>query len=210
MNNTVRLFAAAAAVVVVALIGYQLLIAPNVAGPGPTPSPTAAPTVPSGTGPTASVTPALAEFTACLPGNVPINDGTHEQQTITGLNGDVTLERTRDATYRGTITATDPRFTGNHYYSWNANNYLLGSAEEGQGSWVEGHRIENDQGAWQGWATGAGLPDGTQAGGPIVLSGEGAYEGITAVLFMVDGSCFFDFRGVVMDVPEPSEVYTGE
>ena len=42
MNTTVRLVLAAAAVVVVALIGYQLLIAPNVSGPpdetpGPTP-----------------------------------------------------------------------------------------------------------------------------------------------------------------------------
>ncbi|MGH2462495.1 MAG: hypothetical protein ACRDFZ_02570 [Candidatus Limnocylindria bacterium] len=44
MTNTVRLIAAAAAVVVVALIGYQLLIAPNVGGPGPVPSPTASPT----------------------------------------------------------------------------------------------------------------------------------------------------------------------
>ena len=43
MNNTVRLVLAAAAVVAVALIGYQLLVAPNVTNPpdetpGPTPS----------------------------------------------------------------------------------------------------------------------------------------------------------------------------
>ncbi|MEX0629758.1 MAG: hypothetical protein WEE67_04880 [Chloroflexota bacterium] len=44
MNNTVRLIAAAAAVVVVALIGYQLLVAPNVGGPVVVPSPGASPT----------------------------------------------------------------------------------------------------------------------------------------------------------------------
>jgi hypothetical protein len=43
VTNTVRLIAAAAAVVVVALIGYQFLVAPNIGGPGPTmtPEPTA-------------------------------------------------------------------------------------------------------------------------------------------------------------------------
>lgn len=36
MSNTVRIALAATAVAVVALIGYQFLVAPNVAGPGPT------------------------------------------------------------------------------------------------------------------------------------------------------------------------------
>ena len=51
MNNTIRIGLAAAAVVVIAFIGYQLIAGPNVAGPGPeptttrtmTPSPSAAP-----------------------------------------------------------------------------------------------------------------------------------------------------------------------
>ncbi len=42
MDNTVRLVVAAAAAVVLALIGYQLLIAPNVGDPPPSPSPSAA------------------------------------------------------------------------------------------------------------------------------------------------------------------------
>jgi len=57
MNNTIRLISAAAVVVVAALIGYQLLIAPNVGGPGPLPSP-------SGSASTApSPTPAPSEGT---------------------------------------------------------------------------------------------------------------------------------------------------
>lgn len=39
MSNSVRIALAATAVVVAALIGYQLLISPNVSGPGPAPSP---------------------------------------------------------------------------------------------------------------------------------------------------------------------------
>jgi hypothetical protein len=50
MNNTIRLGLAAAAVVVIAFVGYQLLSGQNVVGPGPSPStseaPSAAPSVP--------------------------------------------------------------------------------------------------------------------------------------------------------------------
>jgi len=46
MSNTVRLVVAAAAVVVVAVVGYQLLISPNTGGPAPvaSPTPTSTPT----------------------------------------------------------------------------------------------------------------------------------------------------------------------
>ena len=53
MNNTVRIALAATAVVVVALIGYQFLVGPNVAGPGsvPSPTPTTEPTAAASTVP---------------------------------------------------------------------------------------------------------------------------------------------------------------
>jgi hypothetical protein len=56
MNNTVRLVVAAAAVVVIALLGYQLLIAPNVGEPTPSPSgsPSAEPSGAATPGPTAT------------------------------------------------------------------------------------------------------------------------------------------------------------
>jgi hypothetical protein len=37
----------------------------------------------------------------------------------------------------------------------------------------------------------------------VVLIGEGAYGGLTAVLFGIEGSCFFDFRGLIMEFPDP-------
>lgn len=69
MNNSVRLIATAAAVVVAALIGYQLLIAPRVGGPAPAPmeSPSAPPTA----------TPAPSEGTGnVFPPTGPLEVGT--------------------------------------------------------------------------------------------------------------------------------------
>ena len=58
MPNTVRIALAAAAVVVVAVLGYQFLIAPNVGTPGPSPSPL----------PSASAGPSEAAVPPALPG----------------------------------------------------------------------------------------------------------------------------------------------
>jgi len=72
MNNTVRLIAAAAAVVVVALIGYQLFVAPNVSGPGPAPEPSPTPTV------ALSPSPAAGDFPPAgwlEPGRYPVRYG---------------------------------------------------------------------------------------------------------------------------------------
>jgi hypothetical protein len=58
MNNTVRIAVAAAAVVVVALIGIQLFGGPNVGGLGPSPSQSESPTL----APTPSPVPTVAAF----------------------------------------------------------------------------------------------------------------------------------------------------
>jgi len=79
MSNTVRIALAAAAVVVVALIGYQLLIAPNVGGPGPSPSPSQSP-APE---PTASQA-------AAFPPPGPVAVGRHEM-TLVGIPASVEL-----------------------------------------------------------------------------------------------------------------------
>ena len=84
MNNTVRLIAAAAAVVVVALIGYQLLVAPSVVGPGPSPSPSDAASVESPT-PTATE-PWQPAGHRCGPGGArcagPLAPGTYTSQSL--------------------------------------------------------------------------------------------------------------------------------
>lgn len=214
-----KLAAGAAAALVLAIAGTIFFLqndvpddvaTPPTAPATATPSPTPEATAPGATA--AALLP--GEFTACVPPNSQFKAGTYVTEVIPGPSGDVSVERTRGFTWRGTITATDPRLSGTHYTSWDANGYTPGSANphaltEGQASWAEGHRIENDEGAWSGSSVGLTLPDGTQAGGLVVLTGEGAYDGLSAMMFHIDGGCFFDFRGVVTEVPDPPVPYTG-
>jgi hypothetical protein len=86
MNNTVRIALAAAAVVVVALIGYQFFVAPNVGVPGPSPSQMASPT------PEATPSPAPSEA-AVFPPNGPLEIGRHAM-TMAGVP--LTFEVTTD------------------------------------------------------------------------------------------------------------------
>jgi hypothetical protein len=144
-----------------------------------------------------------------VPTNDRIKTGTTETEVIPGPDGDVTVEKSRGSTWKGPITATDPRFTGTHYATTSGINYQPPS-EEGQRISADGHRIENDEGAWHGSGFLASLADGTERWGPVFLTGEGAYAGLTAVLFETEGTCFLNFRGVLMDVPEPPVPYTGD
>jgi hypothetical protein len=52
---------------------------------------------------------------------------------------------------------------------------------------VSTKRIENDEGAWQGSAVCLLQPDGTIYEAPLVMTGEGAYEGLTAIVDPVGG-----------------------
>ena len=152
------------------------------------------------------------EITACLPSNSQFRAGTDDVITIPDPGGDITLERRRGFTWRGRITASDPRLEGTHYYSFDADVYTLADGGPGPDFFAEGHRIENDEGAWQGSAVGFTFsPDHEGDAGPVVLIGEGAYEGLTAVLITYSASgCFLGFEGLIMEVPAPPVPYTGE
>jgi hypothetical protein len=116
----------------------------------------------------------------------------------------MTVARRRGFTWAGAITATDERFSGTHYYSFDADDYTLPSGLPGPHAFAEGHRIENDQGAWQGWLVGAGMTRDDGSSSPAYLTGEGAYQGLSAILFPYDkAGCFFSFRGLIMEFPEP-------
>ena len=132
-----------------------------------------------------------------------------------GPDGELTVERTawvhverRDRGHRSALR-------GAHCYSWDANGYTEGAANpyvavmEGLATWAEGHRIENAEGAWTGSTLGITLPDGTQKASPALLTGEGAYAGLTAILMVADGDCFFDYRGIVIEVPDSPVPYAG-
>jgi hypothetical protein len=126
---------------------------------------------------------------------------------VPGPDGDTVIERRRGYTWRGAITASDERLSGTHYYSWDADTYTMPDGTEGPTAWSEGHRIENDAGAWQGSATAVSSPGDPPQ--PAVLVGEGAYAGLGAILGPGAGGCFFDFAGVIMEIPAPPVPYTG-
>jgi hypothetical protein len=176
-----------------------LAIAPTAS---PTSTPIASP-APSPTPPTDASPLVEGQFTACEPGNTQIKEGTERS----AASGDVTIERKRGFTWSGAITATDPRFSGTHYYSYDANFYTLPSGQE-YTTWAEGHVIQNEEGAWRGASIGAVLPDESPSG-VARLTGEGGYAGLTALLFIVDGDCVYNFEGIVAEVPDPPEPYTG-
>jgi hypothetical protein len=221
MTTYTKLWAAAAAVIALVIVGGALMFREGI-GPGTTPGPSAVPTTggPTGTAPAPTTTASEAallpgEFTACVPSNSEVKTGTRVEEVVSTADGDVKIERTRGFTWSGTITATDERFSGTHSYSWDGNGYTPGSADphvamvEGLASWAEGHRIENSDGAWTGSTVGITFPDGTNEGSPAVLTGEGAYAGLTAVLLVAEGPCFFNYRGIVMEVPDPPVPFTG-
>jgi len=204
MRSSGRLLAAAVGVALVMVAGAAVILAGG--SPSATASPSSATASPAAPSAPVAPTPAAAasaaallpgEFTACVPTNHDYQVGTNEP----GVAGDMTVMRQRGFTWNGEITATDPRFTGTHYFSYDSNTYTLASGAAGPEAIGEGHRIEGADGAWQGGNVGVLLQDGTSAIGAAILTGEGAYAGLTAVLFKAEGSCFFNFRGFVIDVP---------
>jgi len=212
MNMYAKLAIAAAAGLLVALLGIYLLpgrdsgsIGRPASSSAVLPSADAGPSATASDGGAASRVP--GEFTACVPSNTELRHGTDETGVVPHPDGDMTLERRRGFTWSGAITATDERFSGTHYYSWDGDTYRLPSGAPGPDVVAEGHRIENDRGAWQGWSMGGGLSADTKTFSPVFLRGEGAYDGLTAILFTNDASgCFFGFRGLVLDFPEPPPV----
>lgn len=213
MNPTRRMPAALVALAV-ALIGCTQQPSGPSAGEAQATTPGAVPTDtsprPSATGSVDVAVVVPGEFTICIPINKPLRSGTEEQVVVPHPDGDMTIERRRGYTWSGTHRATDPRFSGTHYYSWDGDTYTLASGGEGPLAYAEGLRIDNAEGAWQGEASGAILPDGTSWTGPLVMTGEGAYEGLTAVLLWTEDTCFLDLRGIVMEFPDPPVPSTSE
>jgi hypothetical protein len=166
--------------------------------------------------------PALPEeFTVCVPSNSATHTGTDDVWDVPSPDGDVVIEQGTGTTFRGTATSSDPRFEGTHYHAEAGAeyNYEGGGGDDDSGPEVGTFtdRFQNDEGAWQGSVLRLAIPDDTpedgrteSSYGPFVLIGEGAYEGLTAVLMGVEGSCFWSFQGYVMEVPAFPVPYTGE
>lgn len=158
----------------------------------------------------AAITEPPLEFTACIPRNAGFRTGTDEQIALPSPDGDVTVDVSRGFTWRGTITATDDRLSGTHFYSFNSDTYTLPGGGT-QMAWAEGHQIENDEGAWHGSSVGFSDTGDDSVTGPAVLIGEGAYEGLTAIIVTsIEGDCFLNVRGFVVSVPATPAPVTQE
>jgi hypothetical protein len=119
------------------------------------------------------------EFTACVNPGPEVQRGTDENTVL--QDGDLTLTRTRGYTWQSTVRdVSDPRLDGTWYNSLDTDEYTSpgGNPVPAFGTWT--HRIENDEGAWEGSLVAVNFA-GDESEGPLVLIGEGAYDGLTAV-----------------------------
>ena len=139
----------------------------------------------------ATVSQPPVEFTACIDPGPTVHSGPEEQVVVPSSDGAMTLVQYRGDTFRqGWTEVSDPRLEGTYTRSWNEDTYLHPGGEEDPSIVVVTDRIENDEGAWQGSSVWLRTP-GPSAYAPLVLVGEGAYEGLTAILGGVEtyGEC---------------------
>jgi hypothetical protein len=160
-------------------------------------------------------TPAEApvEFTACVNPGPNVHNGTEEFVEVPLSDGLLTVKRSRRDTWQSTVRdVSDPRLVGTWYNSINGDQYTMPGSGPGPilDAWT--HRIENEEGAWQGSLLGIEIPGGESLDGPLVMVGEGAYEGLTAVAIVAfgGGPCP-NTRGYIIDgtVPPPPVPSTG-
>jgi hypothetical protein len=143
--------------------------------------------------------------TACIdPGDNVGPPGTQERVDIPSSEGVITLARYRGDTFLQPWTeVSDPRLEGTYTRSWDEDEYFSGPAF--LSIVVTTDRIENDEGAWQGTSVWYRPAEGEPSFAPMVMVGEGAYEGLTAILGGVEryGECAV--TGYIIDgsIPAP-------
>jgi hypothetical protein len=200
--------AVAAAVVGIA-VGGLVIVTRNDDPPGVVPA--AQPTTTVAPSTTAAQPAAVAqpptEFTACIEGGPDVHRGTEEQVVVPVSDGEMTITQSRDFTFRQSLTSESaPRLEGTLYQAWDQDEYnlpgdeastgIMGGRPTGVSIVAFTNRIENDEGAWEGSAVMLNSPDGTTYVGPMVMTGEGAYEGLTAIIAF-DGDTFWEGDCVV-------------
>jgi hypothetical protein len=116
----------------------------------------------------------------------------------------MTLARYRGDTYIQPWTeVSDPRLEGTYTRSWDEDEYFQGPAF--LSVVVTTDRIENDEGAWQGSSVWYRPAQGEPSIAPMVMVGEGAYEGLTAILGGVEayGECAVTGYIIEGSIPAP-------
>jgi hypothetical protein len=106
----------------------------------------------------------------------------------------------------GIADPSDPRLDGS--LTWCTDEHDYGAVrDESTVVWTDTYRIVNDEGAWQGSTSGAMWDDPVSGermepgGDPIILVGEGAYEGLYAAIT----GPFSDTHGVIFEGAPPAD-----
>ena len=84
--------------------------------------------------------------------------------------------------FQGAIDSGDPRLSGKLWAVLDHDTY-----SDSQGSVFVGIvGIDNDDGAWRGTSRGYSTPNNERVYDQLLLTGEDAYEGLSAILFLMD------------------------
>ena len=112
----------------------------------------------------------------------------------------------------GWIGTTDLRFTGTYTSVLNIDTYRGADVAPPDGAfnvWTVVRRVENDEGAWQGAATTVAWvndPDEwliDDAPATVVFTGEGGYDGLTAIVTIQDRIVPSGVRGYIFEGSPP-------
>lgn len=112
--------------------------------------------------------------------------------------------RYSDNAYRIPFETDDPRLGGELWsvHSWD-------TYRDSQGSVIVGRAgIDHQTGGWQGTFRGYATPPNERLYYQLDLTGKGDYEGLSAMLFIIDNGTSFDVEGMVFagglpPLPEP-------
>jgi hypothetical protein len=152
------------------------------------------------------------EFSGFVPCNFTAEQEGAVTETVVGSvdDGDLVLRRTRGQVWRlPDVQSEDPRFTGTYSTDLDLDTYYTPGADvEAAPTLSAGRlRLENEDGAWQGEYASGSWPDGPSddAASGILLRGEGAYEGFTALWTerYSEELCGWEFEGVVFEGEAP-------
>jgi hypothetical protein len=212
MNAYAKLGIAAAALVVVAVVGINLGSGLNRVSSeaSPTGSPAASPTASSSVAPSEAGAPQPpVEFTGTISCGPSVRNPTEETLDV-GDDGAVVV-RNRNGAWQQVVTMSDPRLEGAIYHTYESDVYQAPEGT-GDGPGVAGHtvRITNDGGTWESRGTSATFADGSPIGDPPdILVGSGGYEGLIAIYVVTEEreqGCVIDVHGIIFagaPVPEP-------
>ena len=142
-----------------------------------------------------------------------VHGGTEEEIVVPLPDGEMTIHQFHGFTYRQSLTeVSDPRLEGTLYPAWNEDEYTLPGTTR-PGIVVFTDRIENDEGAWQGSGVLLAFPEARSTSAPMVMVGEGAYEGLTAIVGLssrAGDDCAVEGYIIEGSIPAPPVPQTGQ